>query len=132
MYMLDTDICIYTVKKKPRQVLERLSMVEAGGICMSAITFAELMCGALKSREVEANLATLRRLGELIEVVSFDTRAAEAYGRVRSDLERRGQTIGSLDLLIAAHALACGFTLVTNNVGEFSRVQGLDVENWAR
>jgi len=132
MYMLDTDICIYTIKNKPAGVSARLSAAARGSVCMSAITYAELVNGALKSRSIDDNLLRLQRLAEVLDIFHFDRDAAEAYGRVRSDLERRGQVIGSLDMLIAGHAMACDCILVTNNEGEFCRVAGLKVENWAR
>jgi tRNA(fMet)-specific endonuclease VapC len=98
---------------------------------MSAITFAELMNGAKKSKHIETNLAKLNALGELLDIRPFDKQAAISYGDVRSNLEKRGETIGGNDLLIAAHALSLGWTLVTNNEREFSRVEGLKIENWA-
>lgn len=132
MFMIDTDICIYIIKRKPANVSKRLARMKAGHLSMSAITFAELMNGAKKSQHVEPNLEKLIALGELIEIKPFDKRAAECYGDVRSSLEKRGKTIGSYDLLIAAHALSLGCTLVTNNEKEFRRVQGLKIENWAK
>jgi tRNA(fMet)-specific endonuclease VapC len=132
MFMLDTDICIYIIKRKPASVSIRLAQMKAGHLSMSAITFAELMSGAKKSQHVEANSEKLIALGELIEIKPFDKRAAECYGDIRSSLEKRGKTIGSYDLLIAAHAFSLGFTLVTNNEREFQRVQGLKIENWAK
>ena len=128
--MLDTDICIYTIKRKPIHVLKRLEACQPGMVVMSVITFAELINGARKSQHVEANLRRLNALSELIEVLPFDKDAAMAYGDVRSDLEKRGLIIGGNDLFIAAHALSLKMTLVTNNQREFSRVRGLMVENW--
>ncbi|MBW1694555.1 MAG: type II toxin-antitoxin system VapC family toxin [Deltaproteobacteria bacterium] len=128
--MLDTDICIYIIKRKPASVLKRLESLRPGRLAISAITFAELINGAKKSQHVEANLAKLNALGELVDIRPFDKQAAVCYGDVRSDLEKRGETIGSNDLLIAAHALSLGWTLVTNNEREFSRVKGLKMENW--
>jgi len=130
IFMLDTDICIYIIKRKPASVLKRLESLRPGRLAMSAITFAELINGAKKSQHVEANLAKLNALGELVDIRPFDKQAAVCYGDVRSDLEKRGETIGSNDLLIAAHALSLGWTLVTNNEREFSRVKGLKMENW--
>jgi len=89
------------------------------------------MNGAKKSQHVEANLAKLNALGELLDIRPFDKQAAVSYGDVRSALEKKGETIGGNDLLIAAHALSLGWTLVTNNEREFSRVEGLKMENWA-
>jgi tRNA(fMet)-specific endonuclease VapC len=129
--MLDTDICIYIIKRKPLRILERLELIQPGQLSMSSITFAELMNGAKKSQRVEANVTRLNALGEIVEVCSFDQQAAIAYGDVRSRLEKRGEVIGPYDLLIAAHALSLERTLVTNNVREFKRVEGLKVDNWA-
>ena len=131
IYMLDTDICIYIIKRKPLLVLERLELIQPGQLSMSAITFAELMNGAKKSQRVEANVSRLNALGEILEICSFDQQAAVAYGDVRSSLEKRGEVIGPHDLLIAAHALSLDRTLITNNEREFKRVEGLKVDNWA-
>jgi tRNA(fMet)-specific endonuclease VapC len=129
--MLDTDICIYIIKRKPLRVLERLELIQPGQLSMSAITFAELMNGAKKSQRVEANVSRLNALGEILEIFAFDQHAAVAYGDVRSSLEKRGEVIGPHDLLIAAHALSLDRTLITNNEREFKRVEGLKVDNWA-
>jgi tRNA(fMet)-specific endonuclease VapC len=131
IYMLDTDICIYIMKRKPLLVLDRLKLLQPGQLSMSAITFAELMNGAKKSQRVEANVSRLNALGEILEICSFDQQAAIVYGEVRSSLEKRGEVIGPHDLLIAAHALSLGRTLITNNEREFKRVEGLELENWA-
>jgi len=131
IYMLDTDICIYIIKRKPLHVLERLGSIQPDQLSMSAITFAELMNGAKKSQRVEANISKLNALGEILEICSFDQQAAVVYGDVRSGLEKRGEVIGPHDLLIAAHALSLDRILVTNNEREFKRVEGLKVDNWA-
>ena len=131
IYMLDTDICIYIIKRKPPNVLKHLESIEPGQLSMSAITFAELMNGAKKSQRVKANVSRLNALGEILEICSFDQQAAVAYGDVRSSLEKRGEVIGPHDLLIAAHALSLDRTLITNNEREFKRVEGLKVDNWA-
>lgn len=130
MYMLDTDICIYIIKRKPGSALKRLESLQPGQLAMSAITFAELMNGAKKSQRVEANVAKLNELAELIEIRPFDQKAATFYGDVRSTLEKKGNIIGSNDLLIAAHALSLDWILVSNNEKEFGRVDGLKIENW--
>jgi tRNA(fMet)-specific endonuclease VapC len=129
--MLDTDICIYTIKRKPAIVLKHFERCQPGTVFMSAITFAELINGAKKSQYVEDNVRRLNALSELIEVLPFDKAAAMTYGDIRSDLEKRGLVIGSNDLFIAAHALSLDLPLVTNNQREFSRVNGLKIENWA-
>lgn len=128
--MLDTDICIYIIKRKPLRVLKRLELMQPDQLSMSGITFAELMNGAKKSQRVEANVSSLNALGEILEICSFDQQAAVAYGDVRSSLEKRGEVIGAHDLLIAAHALSLDRILVTNNEREFKRVEGLKVDNW--
>jgi tRNA(fMet)-specific endonuclease VapC len=128
--MVDTDICIYTIKRKPVSVLRKLEECQPGSVVMSVITFAELINGAKKSRYVEENLQKLTALSEVIDVLTFDVDAAMAYGDVRPGLEKRGLTIGGNDLFIAAHALSLNLTLVTNNQREFSRVKGLKIENW--
>jgi tRNA(fMet)-specific endonuclease VapC len=130
-FMLDTDICIYIIKQRPPSVAARFRELAAEDLCISAITYAELMNGAKKSAQVEANIAKLGALARELSVLSFDMAAAVIYGDVRSRLERDGQVIGASDLLIAAHALQCGLILVTNNEREFRRVRGLRVENWA-
>ena len=130
MYMLDTDICIYIIKRKPRSALNRLERLQPGQLAMSAITFAELMNGAKKSKQVDANVAKLNELGELIQILPFDQKAAIFYGDVRSTLEKKGNIIGSNDLLIAAQALSLDCILVSNNEKEFKRVDGLRIENW--
>ena len=129
IFMLDTDICIYIIKRKPASVLKRLESLKPGQLAMSAITFAELMNGAKKSQHVEANLAKLNALGELLDIRPFDKKAAVSYGDVRSSLEKKRETIGGNDLLIAAIALANNLILITHNVSEFSRVIGLTVEH---
>ena len=129
-FMLDTDTCIYTIKRKPISVLNKLEKCRPGSVVMSVITFAELINGAKKSHFVEDNLRRLTALRELIDILSFDADAAMAYGDIRSDLEKRGMIIGANDLFIAAHALSLKLILVTNNQREFSRVKGLKIENW--
>ena len=132
MFMLDTDICIYIIKQKPESVLKYFQRLKAGELSMSAITFAELMNGAKKSHRVEDNIVKLNELSELLEIKPFDKKAAISYGDVRSVLEKKGTIIGSNDLLIAAHALSLDLILVTNNEKEFSRVDGLKIENWTK
>jgi tRNA(fMet)-specific endonuclease VapC len=130
MYMLDTDICIYIIKQKPQNVLNHFKRLKPNQLSISSITFAELMNGAKKSKYVEENVARLNALTELLDVHPFDQKAAVCYGDVRSSLEKRGKTIGSNDMLIAAHALSLDLILVTNNEKEFKRVDGLKIENW--
>jgi len=129
-YMLDTDICIYLIKEK--DPLLKLKLYDKGiGCCaISSITLAELAYGVQKSRKVEQNKLALGLFLTPFELLPFSTEAAFIYGIIRQQLELSGKIIGGYDLLIAAHALADGLTLVTNNTAEFSRVDGLHVENW--
>ena len=128
--LLDTNICIYIINARPAQVLQRFRSFAAGDVGVSSVTAAELAYGVAKSGSTR-NRAALETFLLPLEVVPFDLDAAFAYGTVRSELERRGELIGPLDLQIAAHALALAVPLVTNNLREFSRVRGLSVENWA-
>ncbi len=130
-YMLDTNICIYAIKHKPEKVFLRLQKVEPKDVCISSITYAELVHGVEKSNAVERNRLALSLLLSNIEIMDFDVDAADAYGKVRADLEKKGTPIGPLDMMIAGHALSLGYKVVTNNVKEFERVKGLKIENWA-
>ena len=129
-YMLDTNICIYLIKHKPPQVFEILQEHNPDEICISSVTYAELVHGVEKSKAVERNRLALTILLANIEILDFDMKAAEEYGRIRADLEKKGTPIGPLDMMIAGHAKSLGYTVVTNNVGEFKRVEGLQYENW--
>ena len=129
-YMLDTNICIYLIKHKPLQVFEKLQEHNPDEICISAVTYAELVHGVEKSKAVERNRLALTILLSNIEILDFDMNAAEEYGRIIADLEKKGTPIGPLDMMIAGHAKSLGYTIVTNNVGEFKRVEGLQYENW--
>ena len=129
-YMLDTNICIYAIKHKSIQVFERLKEHDPCEICISSITYAELIHGVEKSKAVDKNRVALTLLLADIEILSFDTKAAEGYGEIRSELERKGKPIGPLDMMIAGHAESFGYTVVTNNTKEFERIDGLRLENW--
>ncbi len=128
--MLDTNICIYIIKQKPPQVLAHFRSYQIGDIAVSSITVAELQYGVRKSQQPQRNQSALGQFLLPLVVAEFDHSAATAYGEVRAALERQGRPLGSLDMLIAAHALSRKLVLVTNNVGEFGRVPGLTVENW--
>jgi tRNA(fMet)-specific endonuclease VapC len=129
-YLLDTNICIYLIKQKPSKVLARFSTLALSDIGISSITVAELEYGVCKSQQQEKNRSALMQFLIPLEIVEFDQTAATLYGSIRSDLESRGLVIGSMDMLIAAHALSLGVTLVSNNVREFSRIASLSLENW--
>ena len=131
MYMLDTNICIYAIKNKPDLVLQRLKSNLQHGLCISSITLAELQHGVEKSAHPEKNSAALLQFLSILTVLPFDDLAAVEYGKICADLQRKGTPIGTMDMLIAAHARAEHMVLVTNNVREFERVSGLEIENWA-
>lgn len=129
--MLDTNICIYIIKKKPVKVLEALKRLDIGDVCISAITLAELEYGVEKSQQRERNKIALTSFLAPLEILPFSGNAAVIFGEIRAALEKKGQIIGAYDLLIAAHALSENLILVTNNTGEFSRIPGLCLQNWA-
>ena len=129
-YMLDTNICIYIIKHKPESVYKRLKKIRPEDVCISSITYSELSYGVEKSEQTDRNRLALILMLSNIDILEYDAVAAEEYGDIRARLEKEGTPIGSLDMLIAAHAKASGCTLVTNNQKEFSRVEGLKVENW--
>jgi tRNA(fMet)-specific endonuclease VapC len=129
-FMLDTDICIYAMKHKPEKVIAALRRNEAKGICLSSVTVAELWFGVNKSGSRKNELA-LEQFLSAFELSAFDQKVAKVYGGVREKLESMGKPLGPLDTQIAAHALTLNLTLVTNNVSEFKRVEGLKLENWA-
>lgn len=131
-FLLDTNICVYLIKRKPPRVLARFSRHHPGEIGVSSITVGELAYGVERSREVEQNRRALEQFLLPLTVVPFDRPSALAYGTVRAALAARGRSIGPLDSLIGAQALASDMTLVTNNVREFRRIPGLAVENWVR
>lgn len=130
-YMLDTNICIYAIKHKPKQVFLKLQEHDPSEVCVSSVTYAELVHGVEKSQSIEKNRVALALLLSNIEIMDFDSSAAECYGKIRADLEKAGKPIGPLDMMIAGHAKSLGYTVVTNNTKEFIRVNELKIENWA-
>ncbi len=130
IYMLDTNTCIYIIKKKPALVLNRFQKARISDIGISSITLSELFYGAVKSSKPEQNHLALAQFAAPLEILAFGHEASRYYGRIRYQLEKRGTPIGSLDMLIAAHALSSGCILVTNNEREFRRVPELKIENW--
>lgn len=129
-YMLDTNICIYAIKNKPEQVLEKLKENLSNGICISAITLAELQHGIEKSMNPEKNSMALLQFLSILDILPFDDLAAVEYGKICAYLQKRGTPIGTMDMLIAAHAKTENLIIVTNNVREFERVPDLKIENW--
>lgn len=130
-YMLDTNIIIYTIKKRPPEVKRQFDAY-AGHLCISAVTLGELVYGAEKSSNPVQNQQVIDGLVARLEVLPFDMAAASHHGQLRSELAKKGTPIGPYDEMIAAHARAAGLTLVTNNLREFNRVPGLRVENWVK
>ncbi|MBK7639480.1 MAG: type II toxin-antitoxin system VapC family toxin [Bacteroidetes bacterium] len=131
-FLLDTNICIYIIKKKPKQVIDMFLTLPIGSVGISSITLAELQYGIAKSINVEKNREALEKFLTPFEVLDFDQNAANCYGDIRAELERKGTPIGSLDMLIAAHARSLDVILVTNNEKEFVRIMDLKIENWAK
>jgi len=129
-YLLDTHICIYIAKQKPLSVLRRFEALQVGEVAMSVITFAELLFGVEKSSHTKKSLKILNELTESIPAHPLPLDAAQYYAKSRAHLEKKGHIIGNNNLWIAAHALALGIPVVTNNHHEFARVPALTIENW--
>ena len=128
-YLLDTNIVIYVMKKRPIEVMGIFNE-NANRMAISSITFSELQYGAEKSARVSENLNAIEEFTSLIDILPYTAKASMHYGSIRAGLESLGQTIGVNDLHIAAHARSEGLVLVTNNMSEFTRVPGLLLENW--
>ena len=131
-YMLDTNICIYIIKQKPQNVIRRFRQAKISEIGGSSITLSELEYGVMKSIKPEQNRMALAQFLAPIEILSYDDTAAQHYGEIRAFFEKKGTPIGSLDMLIAAHALSINAVLITNNETEFKRVSNLKIKNWAK
>jgi tRNA(fMet)-specific endonuclease VapC len=131
-YLLDTDMCIYILNRKPIPVLGKMQTKKPEQIAISAITHAELEYGIARSKSPERNRIALMEFLLPFFLLDFDQTAAVHYGMIRASLESRGRPIGPLDLLLAAQARSRDLVLVTNNEKEFRRVEGLKIENWAR
>ena len=130
VYMLDTDISSYIMKRTHSVVLKRLQTVAVSDVCVSAITKAELLYGVEVSPRRQKDQVALDEYLRYVAVLDYPATAALDYARIRAQLKQRGMMIGSNDLLIAAHALCLGLMLVSNNTKEFGRIQGLKIENW--
>jgi tRNA(fMet)-specific endonuclease VapC len=130
MYLLDTNICIYIVNKRPAEIISRLEAYKPSEIRISAITVAEMEYGASKSQYRKKNKNALKNFLSPFEIVNFDSTDAEIYGILRAELERNGTTIGPYDMQLAAQALRADYVFVTNNVREFKKVKNLKIENW--
>ena len=131
-FMLDTNTCIYIIKRKPPDVIERFNQTEISQIGISSITLSELLYGVSKSSKPEQNQMALMQFVAPLEILPYSDEAAQYYGDLRAYLEKQGAPIGSLDMLIAAHALSIDCTLVTNNEKEFIRIPNLKIDNWVK
>ncbi len=129
-FLLDTNTIIYIRRETPVGVREAFSKLQQGEAIVSVITYGELMYGVSKSSRKEAAIATLRELMQILPLTPLPGAAGAIYGEIRADLESKGKIIGNNDLWIAAHALAAGLILITNNEREFRRVKGLKIQNW--
>ncbi len=127
--MLDTNIVIYVIKRRPVEVLQTFNR-HAGQMCISSITLSELLHGAEKSSNIEGNLQAVEDFVSRLEVLDYGSKAAAHYGNIRANLEKNGTPIGVNDLHIAGHARSEGLILITNNLKEFKRVEGLRTDNW--
>ena len=129
-YMLNTNVCIDYLKGNSNNIRDRIISAPDDTLCISAITFSELMFGVENSSNREKNLVALNFFLLKIDIVPYDDQAAAAYGEIRKQLKQEGNLIGGMNMLIAAHARASDSVLVTHNTREFNRVQGLRIEDW--
>jgi tRNA(fMet)-specific endonuclease VapC len=131
-YLLDTNICIYIRRERPKSVLDRFKALTPGSTAISVVTYGELIYGARKSPSPERAMSVLQELTALIPNLPMGVDVAQVYGTIQSNLASRGELMGNNDLWIAAHAKSIGLTLITNNESEFQRVDGLIIKNWAK
>lgn len=131
MYLLDTNICIFAIKKRPETVLKKLKEKISDGIYISSLTIAELEFGVENSQKIENNRIALLKFLSIFNILNFDDSDAIDYGRLKTDLRKQGRIIGPIDILLAAQALNKELIFVTNNVKEFKRVKGLKIEDWS-
>ncbi len=129
-YLLDSNICIYIMKKHPREVIHKFKQHDPGVIGVSTITVSELQYGISKSRKPILNAQRVQEFLAPLEIIPYDEKAAAVYGHIRCQIEEHGKPLGPLDVLIAAHVLSRDLTLITNNEEEFRRINRLKVENW--
>ena len=130
LYMLDTDTCSYIIRERPIGVLEHFRKLAMEQICISTVTYAELLYGVERSSSKRINRPIIDDFVQHLDVIDWDNAAAEQYGKIRADLEASGKPIGAMDMMIAAHAKSIKAVLVTNNQKHFTRIKGLKVENW--
>jgi len=130
MYLLDSNICIYIINNRPKQVVEHIKKLKIHQVKLSAISLAELEYGVSKSRARDKNRQALIDFATQFDIIEFNDTDAEVFGIIRADLEKRGLVIGPYDMQIAAQAITRDLVLVTNNTAEFSRIPNLKLENW--
>lgn len=130
-YMLDTDICSYIIREKPLKVFELFETLDMDQICISVVTYAELIYGVEHSSSKKINRSIVDNFTNHLNIIEWDKSAAEHYGKIRAFLQASGNIIGAMDMMIAAHAVSQKMTLVTNNEKHFKRVPKLNIENWA-
>ena len=131
-YLIDTNICIYIMNNRPKDVIQKFKQFNPGEVGISMITVSELQYGVAKSTHRKQNQIRLDEFLAPLEILTYNEIAARTYGDIRFQLEKYGKPIGPLDLLIAAHALSQNLIIVTNNVKEFKRIKNLKVENWSK
>ena len=131
-FLLDTNTCVYIIKRKPPDVIERFKQTKISQIGISSITLSELLYGVSKSSKPGQNQMALTQFVAPLEILPYDDEAAQYYGNLKAHLEKQGTPIGSLDMLIAAHALSTESTLITNNEKEFIRIPNLKIDNWVK
>ena len=129
-YLLDTNICVALIRQKPKELIKQITSHKPADIGISTITIAELIYGVQKSSQKVQNMTALDQFLLPLEIADFDQSAAVVYGHVRTYLENKGTLIGSMDMLIAAHALSLDVSLVTNNTREFKRIPNLKIVDW--
>jgi tRNA(fMet)-specific endonuclease VapC len=130
MYLLDTNICIYIINKRPQNSIQRIEEHNPVDIKISAISIAEMAYGVSKSKSRKGNREALMDFISNFDIIPFELRDAEIYGIIRAELERKGKIIGAYDMQLAAQALSRDYVFVTNNTKEFNRIKGLKLENW--
>lgn len=128
--MLDTDTCVFVLRRSSARLIDRIQLVPLAHQCISAVTLAELLYGVQVSSKKKANRAAVDMFARHLAILDWTVDAAEHYAEIRADLKKRGQLIGANDLMIAAHARSIGAVVVTNNVKDFGRVKALKIENW--
>jgi tRNA(fMet)-specific endonuclease VapC len=132
MYLLDTNICIFAIKRKPGKVFDLIRKKSKEGIFISSLTIAELEFGVQNSERIEKNRIALLKFISFFNILYFDDSDAIDYGKIKVNLRIKGEVIGPIDMLLAAQALNKNMIFVTNNVNEFERIEGLKIEDWSK